>query len=265
MSGNRLRDRVVLVAAVVVPFLVALLLVPFRDELSATNEALILVIAVVAVAALGTRAAGGLAALSAAAWFDFFLTHPYEQFTVENGGELQTAVLLLVTGLIVGQLAVRARTLQGEVTADQADLARLEGTVRLSEEGTGPEELVEHVRGELVQLLGLRGCRFEPVPHAGHGQPAVHPAGRLPRLEHGGTIWQGLGTDDAECTYWPDRWPDDEVELPVTGGGHPYGRFVLEPVPGALPPLQARRVAVALVAQVGAALHAVHGVGAAEG
>ncbi|MFG2293473.1 DUF4118 domain-containing protein [Streptomyces sp. NPDC048603] len=265
MSGNRLRDRAALAAAVVAPFLVALLLVPFRENLSATNEALILVIVVVAVAALGTRAAGGLAALSAAAWFDFFLTRPYGQFTVENGDELQTAVLLLVTGLIVGQIAVRARTLQGEVRADEADLARLEGTVRLTEEGTGPGELVEHVRGELVQLLGLRGARFEPEPHAGHGHPAARPAGRLPRLEHGGTVWLGLGTDDAECTYWPDRWPDEQVELPVTAAGHPYGRFVLDPVPGALPPLQARRVAVALAAQAGAALQTVQGAGGEQG
>ncbi|MFF7295447.1 DUF4118 domain-containing protein [Streptomyces sp. NPDC008265] len=79
MSGNayRLRDRAALLAALLVPFLVALALVPIRTDLSATNAALVLVVAVVAVAAVGTRAAGALAALSAAAWFDFFLTEPY--------------------------------------------------------------------------------------------------------------------------------------------------------------------------------------------
>ncbi|MET9888472.1 hypothetical protein ABZZ20_36240 [Streptomyces sp. NPDC006430] len=54
MSGYRFHDRAVLLAALVVPFIVALALVPFRTDLSATNEALIMVVAVVAVAALGT-------------------------------------------------------------------------------------------------------------------------------------------------------------------------------------------------------------------
>jgi K+-sensing histidine kinase KdpD len=38
--------------------------------------ALVLVVAVVAVAAIGNRLAGALAAVSAAAWFDFFFTVP---------------------------------------------------------------------------------------------------------------------------------------------------------------------------------------------
>ncbi|MGW6868914.1 hypothetical protein [Streptomyces sp. NPDC054901] len=55
MSGYRLHDSAALPAGLVAPFLVALALVPFRTELSATTEALIMVVVVVAVAALGTR------------------------------------------------------------------------------------------------------------------------------------------------------------------------------------------------------------------
>ncbi|MFK0259324.1 hypothetical protein [Streptomyces sp. NPDC090445] len=77
MSGYRLHDAAVLLAALVVPSLVAVALVPFRADLSATNAALILVVAVVAVvavvvvvavvavvavAAIGTRIAGAAAA-----------------------------------------------------------------------------------------------------------------------------------------------------------------------------------------------------------
>ncbi|GAA2653818.1 hypothetical protein GCM10010425_79700 [Streptomyces spororaveus] len=60
MSGYwfRLRAPLAGVAALVPPFVAALALVPFRTDLSATNEALIMVVVVVAVAALGTRAAG---------------------------------------------------------------------------------------------------------------------------------------------------------------------------------------------------------------
>lgn len=139
MSGYRLHDRIALIAALVAPFLAALALVPFRTDLSATNAALVLVVAVVAVAALGTRAAGALAALSAAAWFDFFLTRPYGRFTITGGDDVQTAVLLLVVGLIVSQLAVRARRLQGAVITDASHLSQLEGTARLAEAGDSPK------------------------------------------------------------------------------------------------------------------------------
>ncbi|MEU9082885.1 DUF4118 domain-containing protein [Streptomyces sp. NPDC048357] len=199
MSGysHRPQDRAVLLAALLVPFLVALALVPFRTGLSATNEALIMVVAVVAVAALGTRAAGALAALSAAAWFDFFLTRPYQQFAIADGDEIQTAVLLLVVGLIVSQLAVRVQRLRTVVVADASHLSSLQGTARLVEDGGSPEAVVEYVRRQLVGLLGLR----------------------------------------------------------VVGGGHCYGRFLLDPLPDRpLPPEEARLVTVALAAQAGAAL-----------
>ncbi|WP_369261125.1 DUF4118 domain-containing protein [Streptomyces sp. R35] len=71
-NGGPVRDRLALAAALAGPIPVALALVPFRTDLSRTNAALILVVVVVAVAAIGSRAAGALAALSAAAWFDFF-------------------------------------------------------------------------------------------------------------------------------------------------------------------------------------------------
>lgn len=109
MSGYRFHDTAALLAALVVPFLVAFVLVPFRTDLSAPNAALILAVAVVAVAAVGTRVAGAAAALSAAVWFDFFLTEPYQRFVIADRDDIETAVLLLVVGLIVSQLAVRAR------------------------------------------------------------------------------------------------------------------------------------------------------------
>ncbi|MFD8983701.1 DUF4118 domain-containing protein [Streptomyces sp. NPDC059564] len=240
MSGYRLHDRAALLAALVAPFLVALALVPFRTGLSATNEALIMVVVVVAVAATGTRAAGARAALSAAAWYDFFLTRPYQQFAISDGDEVQTAILLLVVGLIVSQLAVRARRLRTVVVNDTAYLSGLQATARLAESGGSTQEVVERVRRELVGLLGLRGCRFEYGALLGH----------LPRLEHDGAIWLRQGT---RITQYAE-WPEDETELRIVGGGHYYGRFLLDPRPGPLPPEEARLVAVAMAAQAGAAL-----------
>ncbi|MFJ9643221.1 DUF4118 domain-containing protein [Streptomyces sp. NPDC004244] len=240
MSGYRLHDRVALLAALAVPFAVALALVPFRTGLSATNEALIMVVAVVAVAALGTRTAGAVAALSAAAWFDFFLTEPYQAFTINERQDIETAVLLLVAGLIVSQLSVRARRLQAVVVTDTAHLTRLEAAARLAEDGGPPEAVVEHVRRELIGLLGLRGCRFE------YGSLM----GQRPRLEHDGAVW--LRQPGRIVEY--DTWPDGETELRAIGGGHYYGRFLLDPTPGPLPAEDSRLVAVTLASQAGAAL-----------
>jgi hypothetical protein len=88
--GWPLRDRLALAAGLAAPFLAALALLPFRTSLSHTNAALVLVVVVVAVAALGSRTAGVVAALSAAAWFargeaaigHSFLTRPYETFDI---------------------------------------------------------------------------------------------------------------------------------------------------------------------------------------
>jgi K+-sensing histidine kinase KdpD len=78
------RDHIALIAGLLVPLTVAAILLPWRASWSNTNVALLLVVAVVAVAAIGSRAAGALAAVSAAAWFDFFFTRPYERFTIRG-------------------------------------------------------------------------------------------------------------------------------------------------------------------------------------
>lgn len=54
---------------------------------------------VVAVAATGYRLAGIVAAVSAAAWFDFFLTRPYERFTITRTTDLETTILILIIGV----------------------------------------------------------------------------------------------------------------------------------------------------------------------
>ena len=70
------RDRAAIAAAVAAPLGAAAILLPFRADWSNTSTALLLVVVVVAVAAIGNRVAGALAALGAAIWFDFFFTVP---------------------------------------------------------------------------------------------------------------------------------------------------------------------------------------------
>ena len=71
------RDRSAYLLAVALPLAVAAALTPFRDRVENTHVALILVATVVAVAAIGNRVAGYLAALLAGVWFDFFFTEPF--------------------------------------------------------------------------------------------------------------------------------------------------------------------------------------------
>ncbi|MEW2486959.1 SpoIIE family protein phosphatase [Streptomyces sp. NPDC048411] len=108
MPRDLTKGPTALLAAVAVPLAVCALLLPIRGTLSPTNVALILMLAVAAVAALGYRWAAVLTALSAAVWFVFFFTTPYESFTqISNPDDVATAGLLLVVGLAVSQLARR--------------------------------------------------------------------------------------------------------------------------------------------------------------
>ena len=72
-------------------------------------------VVVVAVVVLpGRRFAALLAGIAAGVWFDFFLTKPYEHFTIQRSSDVQTTVLLLVVGVLVGEIAVRRRQARSE-------------------------------------------------------------------------------------------------------------------------------------------------------
>ncbi|MFE0176008.1 DUF4118 domain-containing protein [Streptomyces sp. NPDC059002] len=243
------RDVAAVVTAVLAPFLAALVLLPLRDSLTRTNLALLLVVVVVAVSALGNRWAGALAALSSVAWFDFFHTEPYESFHIRDRADVETAVLLLVVGLVVSQLAARARVLRSVAVTDAEHLERLYATFRLARSGScSPEELVERVREDLVDLLELRDCRFS--------RAAEPDGGPLPRLEMDGAL-------RAEGWIWDldlQGWPDGEIELRAVARGRIAGRFLMTPTPGAVPaPLETRLVAGDLAGLVAFALQVPEG------
>jgi hypothetical protein len=233
------RDRLALAAGVLAPLIVSLILVPFRAHLSAANSALILVVVIVAVASLGNRIAGALAALSAAVWFDFFLTKPYEDLHITSGNDITTAVLLLIVGLAVSQLAAYARRLQVVTITNAEQLMQIEQTVHMVQSGTAVNAVVNRVRAQLISVLGLTGCRFE------YGVLT----GQHPRLTRDGRIAVGRVRQDTER----HGLPADDVELRVEAGGRYYGRYLLASGPGNAPSLQARLVAVTLADQVAAA------------
>lgn len=94
---------------VLLPLGMAALMVPFRDSFADAAAALVLIAVVAVVAIAGTRVAGYVAAASAALWFDFFLTRPYEQLTITHSQDIEITVSLLIVGVIVTELAARSR------------------------------------------------------------------------------------------------------------------------------------------------------------
>ncbi|MDH6126532.1 DUF4118 domain-containing protein [Kitasatospora sp. GP82] len=234
------RGPLAIPAALAAPLAVCAALLPFRSTIANTNVALILVVVVVAAAVVGHRLAGAVAAASAALWFDFFFTRPYEHFSITKSSDITTAVLLLLVGLAVSQLAARTRRLQVIAITDADYLSQIHHTARMAQSATSGGAVVDQVRAQLVGLLHLRGCRFE------YGTLLGHP----PRLEPDGSVVLGRRNWDVDRL----GFPDEEVELRVFGNGRFFGRFMLDPTPGAIPSLEARLVAVTLADQAGAAL-----------
>ncbi len=240
MTRYLTRDRAAIAGAVVAPLIAAAILLPFRASWSNTNVALLLVVVVVAVAAIGNRVAGAIAAVGAAVWFDFFFTLPYERFTIRSSADVTTFVLLLVVGVIVSQLAAYARRLKVVAITDAGYLAQIHQAASLTQTAKSPDDVVDHVRGQLTALLDLQECRFE------YGSLLGHP----PRLEPDGTVLAARGRWDVEQA----GLPAEEIELRVFGNGQYHGRFMMRPKPGSRPSLQARLVAVTLADQAGRAL-----------
>jgi K+-sensing histidine kinase KdpD len=239
MTRYLTRDRAAFAAALVAPLAAAAILVPFRSSWPNTNVALLLVVVMVAVAAIGNRVAGAIAAIGAAVWFDFFFTLPYERFTIRSSADVTTFVLLLVAGVIASQLAAHARRLKVVAISDERYLAQIHQAAVLAQTAKSPDAVVDHVADQLAGLLDLQACRF------GYGNLLGHP----PRLQPDGTVATGRGHWDVEHA----GRPGEEIELRVFDGGQYYGRFMMRPQPGSRPSLQARLVAIALTEQAGRA------------
>jgi hypothetical protein len=226
--------------AVLGPIAVGAVLVPLRDELVSTNLALILVVVVVLAAIAGGRGPGAVAAVIAALSYDFFLTRPYLSLTIDSADDVETTIILLAIGLIVGQLVTITRRSRTAASRGADEVARLHRVAEQAAGGASLADLVAAVEAELTGLLALERCTFERPPH---GPP-------LPRLERGGAVVGGA----RHVVGGEFVLPADGVELPVLGRGTQYGRLVLVPKAGHGVSLEERVVAVALSDQLGAAL-----------
>ena len=241
------RSATVVAVSILAPLVVSGVLLVFRDQLFTPNAALILVLAVLAAAIVGGRAGGALSAIVAALCFDYFFTHPYYSFAINRRHDVETTVILLAVGLVVGEIVTRARRFGRLAEMRGREVDQMRRVAELAA-GSGTDgRLITIVEREVVELLGARGARFERPPYA-----TV-----LPRLGHGVVTIPPSGDAGADRGFGPRN----EVEIPVSGGGHELGRLVLvlpRDTSGADLPAEDRALAIALVDQLGSVLAAAH-------
>ncbi|WP_148616113.1 DUF4118 domain-containing protein [Nocardioides rubriscoriae] len=224
------------------PLLLCALLYPARDSVSDTNAVLLLVLLVVGVAAAGRRAAGLVAALSSAVWFDFFLTQPYLTLTIRDRDDVETAVLLTLVGVAVTEIALWGIRQRARASGRAGYLDGLVSAAAMAADGdVPPAGLVDFVGRQITDVLGLDSCTYRSGAPAGH--PCLHTDGTV---THDG---REIDVDRAGLPTW------DVVELAVPSAGAVVGTFVLTSASRRRwPSLEQRLVAVTLAEQVGSAL-----------
>ena len=193
-------------------------------------------IVVVGAAIFGGRLAGGVTSLAAALSFDYFHTQPYYSLRINDREDVIAAVLLLVMGVTVGQLAVLRYGTRREVQVHASGAAHLEDVAAVIAAGANLDEVWPVVRRALIAQLDLAAVRFEPVPFRD----------RYTSLSRQGQI------ESATLTYEPGGFalPAEGAAVAVAAGGRPLGRLVLVPQPHRGTTRSQRRVAVALADQL---------------
>jgi hypothetical protein len=216
-------------------------LVGIRGEIASVNVALILVLVVLAAASFGGRPAGAMTGLIAATSFDFFHTRPYGLLKIARADDFITTLLLLVAGLVMGEVVERSARFKARWRDDRRLLCRLHRVAGLLASGGEDErDLILSVTAEVLDTLQLEDCRFELPPFVIE----------LPRLEPDGVIagahrrFVGVGTE----------LPTGGVDLRVVGPKGIIGRFVLAPTPGKAISQERLLVAVALAHGLGLVL-----------
>ena len=231
------------IGAVVLPLVTCAVLAGFRDSITAATAVLVLVLWVVAAAASGDRLAGMLAALSGGAWFDFFLTEPYQRFTISDPDDVEATVLLVLIGLAVTEIALWGYRQQGRAARRSGYLEGVLGASRMVAEGDAPvSTLIEVVARQIADVLGADTCSFVAGP--------VHDT-RIALLDHDGVLTRGGSKVDVDRVGLPN---DEYVALLVRRGPRVIGHFLVAATTAVTyPSLERRQVAVLLADQVAAA------------
>jgi K+-sensing histidine kinase KdpD len=167
-------------------------LVPFRGEIGLENVAIVYLAVVILASVVGGRAAGLVAALSAALSYNWFFTTPYYTLRIDSVSQVVTVLLLFAAGLLAS-LGGRATRRAGARVREEEDAIRaLHAISRAAATGDSADRVAAE------QLLALLDARAVQVVRDG-GQvvaAAGEPVGELdldalPHLDEEGRIPSG--------------------------------------------------------------------------
>jgi K+-sensing histidine kinase KdpD len=234
----------VITAAGLAPLLACAVLSAFRDSITTATAVLVLVLLVVAAASTDVRAAGIVAAVSGGVWFDFFLTEPYERLAINDRNDIEAALLLVVIGIAVTEVALWGHRAQARANRRAGYLDGVLGTaeiVTLRKES--PQDVIEHIGDQIKRILDIDECRFVAGP--------VHDP-RIPVLDHQGHVTRRGHVVDVDRDGMPS---DDTTALLLTRAEVTLGYYQLTAAGKvSRPTLEQRKVAVLLADQVGSLL-----------
>lgn len=197
--------------AVVVPIAVSAALALAVGWIPHSASALILVLLVVGAAATGDRLAGALAAVSSAVGFDLFLTQPYFQLRIEDPEEIELAVLLLLVGLAVSELAAWGLRQNSEASQQTAYLKGVLESADLAAGSADLDDGLERVAGTIRGLLCAEQVTYE---HGAHDAFAAV-------IQPDGTLRYPLETGLSSLS----RSRYSHIAIPVTQQGSEIGHF----------------------------------------
>jgi hypothetical protein len=159
---------------------------------------------------------------------------------VETSNDVETVLILLGVGLLVGAVASRRRRAERERDQAADAIAHVHRVADLVARNAPLDEVADAVARELRTLLSLHDCflEFPPFLYA------------MPRLERGGNV----GASEQRWFASGIALSADGVELPVLERGDETARFVLVGNPEVAVTIEERVAAVALADQLGTAL-----------
>lgn len=236
----RLSRQWVIGAAAVAPLVSCAVLSAFRESVTVATSVLLLVLIVVGSAATGDRVAGLAAALSSGLWFDFFLTQPYNTFAIRDPDDIEVAVLLILIGAGVTELALWGRRQQERASARAG---YLDGVLQTAEvvalHNDSPQAVAEQVAHQIAEVMEVERCRFVAGPVRDARYAVLGPDGTVVRNGHPLNLERdGLPTDE-------------ETVLPIRRGSDTLGHFILTSAAHLVyPSREQRRVAVLLADQM---------------
>jgi K+-sensing histidine kinase KdpD len=151
---NRADDiRVWMVTGALGSMALAVILIPLRTVVAASNLAFVFMAFTIVVAELGGRSPALVTALVSAMSLNFFLTEPYLTLAISKTDDLVAFVALAVCGLIAAAFGRRREKLSEVAGRTDRELATLSRLVERARRGRSTAELLQDLRSE----FGLGG------------------------------------------------------------------------------------------------------------